>query len=521
MNFFLLLRTIIHLRPIQIVYQIKNRLLSRKFKPYKCYEEIKDCKYLTVINKYPCYADGAFSFLNIKSTFSSWSEMQYGILWAYNLNYMDWLLQPEMSVEEGSRWIDGFIAALSKNKVGLDPYPTALRGVNWIKFISGYRDQISNARLIRWTDSLYAQYKLLERKLEYHLLGNHLLEDAYSLFIASIYFSDKEFYKKSVNLLYRELNEQILPDGAHYELSPMYHCILLDRLLDCYNFSINNNRFPDQNKITSFLREKAIRMLGHLQSILFTDGTYPLFNDSAFGIAPIPQELFRYADRVGLQWQPLEMKNCGYRRFSNHNLEVFVDIGNIMASYQPGHTHADTFNYELRVNGKPFIIDTGISTYEKNGRRQYERSTVAHNTVSINRTDSSEVWGGFRIGRRAKVHLIEETPYCIMAEHNGYRSCLHCRSFKMNNADFVVMDGLSSLIWAESYIHLAPNVEVLSVSDTCIVTSCAIITLKGAESVHLVQAKVSMEYNCFADSHTVVMTFHNRMEYSIKPTNYK
>lgn len=262
-------------------------------------------------------------------------------------------------------------------------------------------------------------------------------------------------------------------------------------------------------------------MLGHLQSILFTDGTYPLFNDSAFGIAPIPQELFRYADRVGLQWQPLEMKNCGYRRFSNHNLEVFVDIGNIMASYQPGHTHADTFNYELRVNGKPFIIDTGISTYEKNGRRQYERSTVAHNTVSINRTDSSEVWGGFRIGRRAKVHLIEETPYCIMAEHNGYRSCLHCRSFKMNNADFVVMDGLSSLIWAENYIHLAPNVEVLSVSDTCIVTSCAIITLKGAESVHLVQAKVSMEYNCFADSHTVVMTFHNRMEYSIKPTNYK
>ena len=77
----------------------------------------------------------------------------------------------------------------------------------------------------RWNDSLYAQCKLLERKLEYQLLGNHLLEDAYALFIASIYFSDKKMYDKASCLLYKELDEQILPDGSHYEQSPMYHCI--------------------------------------------------------------------------------------------------------------------------------------------------------------------------------------------------------------------------------------------------------------------------------------------------------
>ena len=37
-------------------------------------------------------------------------------------------------------------------------------------------------------------------------------------------------------------------------------------------------------------------------------------------------------------------------------------------------------------------------------RRRYDRSTAAHNTVSIDGTDSSEVWQIFRVGRRAKAY---------------------------------------------------------------------------------------------------------------------
>ena len=97
------------------------------------------------------------------------------MLWAYNLNYMDWLLQEGMPYEEGAKWIEKFIDELSQNRIGLDPYPIALRGINWIKFISLYKERIDEKRMKRWNDSLYSQYKLLEKKLEYHLLGNHLL----------------------------------------------------------------------------------------------------------------------------------------------------------------------------------------------------------------------------------------------------------------------------------------------------------------------------------------------------------
>jgi hypothetical protein len=42
-----------------------------------------------------------------------------------------------------------------------------------------------------------------------------------------------------------------------------------------------------------------------------------------------------------------------------------MNCGNILPSYQPGHSHADMLHFILYVSGKPVIVDTGISTYEK------------------------------------------------------------------------------------------------------------------------------------------------------------
>ncbi len=52
-------------------------------------------------------------------------------------------------------------------------------------------------------------------------------------------------------------------------------------------------------------------------------------------------------------------------------------------SYQPGHAHADTFNFVLNIHNEPLIVDTGISTYEANETRLKERGTAAHNTVTV------------------------------------------------------------------------------------------------------------------------------------------
>lgn len=482
----LLFNTIRHLKITQAVHQVKYRLVKPAYKALEA-PKINGVEFRTEpIPRYTSLNGDCFTFLNLEYKFAGWNFTDNGMLWAYNQNYFDWLNQEGMTAEEGCKWIDRFIEELPDNKVGLDPYPIALRSINWVKFFCKYPDTATGER----PDVLYSQLRLLEKKLEYHLLGNHLLEDAYALYIGASYFNDNRLLNKAKTLLLNQLKEQILPDGAHYEQSPMYHCILLDRLLDCINIGEDKE-----------LNGYASRMLGHLESIVWKDGSFPLLNDAAYGIAPEPQAIFDYAKRLGLVWNSIQMKECGYRKFNAEHLEAIVDVGNIMATYQPGHTHADTFSYDLRIEGKPFVVDTGISTYNKNERRQYERSTSAHNTVVVNGQNSSEVWGGFRVGKRAKVKLIKDNSTEIFASHNGFGKLCY-RTFKITDEGFIVEDYYDGD--AVSYIHLAEAADLNR------------IQIDGASKVDVEDCQYSVEYNRFITGKVMKIHFNGELKYTIK-----
>ena len=265
MNIPLLYRTIRHLKSTQVFYRVKNRLIKPAYVALEAPTfDIPELMKTYSIPKYNCLNGEVFSFLNLTYKFAGWTYTDNGMLWAYNQNYFDWLNQKNTTREEGCIWIDKFIEDLPTNKIGLDPYPIALRSINWIKFFCRHPECATQQRL----DSLYSQLRLLEKKVEYHLLGNHVLEDTYALYIGGAFFNDKRLLQKAEKLLVNQLKEQILPDGAHYEQSPMYHCILLDRLLDCINICKTND-----------LVGYAQRMLGHLESIIWAGRSIPLLND--------------------------------------------------------------------------------------------------------------------------------------------------------------------------------------------------------------------------------------------------
>src|SRR5690606_7559106 len=203
-------------------------------------------------------------------------------------------------------------------------------------------------------------------------------------------------------LLQAELQEQLLDDGAHFELSPMYHQIILFRVLEALDY------LPQESTGRVFIKRHAATMLSWLRTVTFRNGNIPHFNDSSDGITSTSEQLIKMAKELGLKTAPqIPLSGSGYRKLNNEHFELIADVHGIEPSYQPGHAHADSLSFVLQLDDKQLVVDMGLSTYQISPRRDYERSTKAHNTVTVNDQDTAEVWSGFRVGRRPVVRLIK------------------------------------------------------------------------------------------------------------------
>lgn len=509
----LFFHTISFLKPIQFIY--RGRLfLRKKFFPHKmdwsqCDVELHRgdivlSDSISFPNFYSIY-DGSFTFLNLSHVFLDsidWNYMGYGRLWCYNLNYFEFLRQDNFPKEVGCKLIDDYINNLSVISVGMEPYPLSLRCSNWIYFFVKHKIKNDKYDLI-----LYKQLNLLSRQLEYHLLGNHLLENGFSLLFGAYYFNDIKFYNTAKRILLPELKEQTLNDGANFELSPMYHCIILLRMLDSYNLLKFNDSFS--RELLPLFETISLKMLSWLKAIIFKNGNIPLFNDAAFGVAPSSIQLFDYAYTLGLKIENGKLAECGYRKYANDKFELAIDVAKIGPDYQPGHAHADTLNFELYIEGRPVIVDTGTSTYEINSNRLYERSTKAHNTVVINNSNSSEVWAGHRVGKRASVHVEFEDSNKLIASHNGYSNSLHRRTFILKNEMIIILDEVKGL--AEAYLHFHPS-ELITLYGNCIEGTNYRIDFIGANSIELLDSYYAPEFNKRISSKCVRISFVDKLE---------
>lgn len=513
--------TVKYLKVKQVFYRFYYRLRKMIYEPNYSKTLPKTMASLVWKNDliYPdsYLGNQTFSFLNIKHKFSNsidWNIDQYGKLWTYQLNYFDFLNQQSITPAEGLGLIRDYIKNDPDLKDGKDPYPISLRAINWIKFLSG--NGVSDEAINR---VLFQHYQILRHHLEYHLMGNHLLENGFSLFFGACFFKDNHLFNTARKLLKTELAEQILNDGGHFERSPMYHQLLLHRLLDCLNLS-KINHWPADRALVEFLEKKAIAMLSWLSAITYKNGDIPLVKDSAFDIAFSSDVLFRYAGTLGLSWGKSTLSDSGYRKLEMENYELFVDIGSVAPAYQPGHAHADTFSFELRVNQNQVFVDPGVSTYEDNFIRQRERSTAYHNTVTVGNMNSSQVWGSFRVAKRAKVKGIKDEPHCVAAKHNGFKSVniSHQRTFQVNNEVLLIEDLLEGPpVPGKAHFHLHPDCEIRIAQDSNIVFlgHCS-IHFEGATEIAQENYEYPLGFNKRVRARKITVAFNQRLSSEIK-----
>ncbi|QIP16231.1 heparinase [Spirosoma aureum] len=528
----LIWRTVRYLRARQIVYQLVNRL--RKRPKLRLPKQAPSGHFLAVpaVDKPVSYRDGTFTFLNQPVLFASaidWNYAQNGKLWTYNLNYFDYLNQasPGLTAKEGQRLIRGFITHTDSLNDGLEPYPTSLRIINWMQFLSRHQIQDDDIEI-----HLFAQIDLLNKRLEYHLAGNHLLENGFALLLGALYFKQKHWFRRASKLVRQELAIQILADGAHDERSPMYHQLLLDRLLDVL-IALQVNSWHNDASLVEFLAGISTKMLDWLKAVTFANGDVPLVNDAAFGIAPTSAQILAKAQRLPFREKSkrAEMlisslpagsqtgQDSGYLMYRWPHFELFVDAGAVGPDHQPGHAHADTFSFVLHVDGKPVIVDSGTSTYQIGPRRTWERSTAAHNTVEISGYDSSEVWGGFRVGRRAYVTTRRESDVGISAHHDGYTNIgiTHVRAWHTESLKFSILDRIighkSDCETRLSYVarlHFHPDVLVRSYTDHVMAGPIAIRFLSDTRPKLVLKPYLLADgFNKLRPGHCLEITFTN------------
>lgn len=474
-----LLRTLRYLKWQQLWYQVKYRYFQLLPEPPSAYTELALLPKRRDSNRVDTRrCDDQFSFLNQTHAFGSieqinWNYSAFGKLWTYNLNYFDFIRQnpPGHCGKKTSGiaqlLIEDWITKSPIIKDGHEPYPTSLRIMNWLGFYEENNilppDWVVAAVRIKYLD--------LWGKLEYHLQGNHLLENAIALVRAAYYFNDHQRLPKALRLLRTQLQEQYRPEGAHYELSGAYHCTLLGRLLELYAALQRQSSAVatiDTNLATSLgiLQVSLAKQLGWLEYLTDNTGYYPHFNDSVDGIAPTPAYLFQLGQKLGLQPTAVPPNYLPAHFHTSFGVfDFWVDLGPIGPDYIPGHGHADNLTFCLNYQGQPIVVDPAISTYEKNERRQLERSTQLHNTVSWDEQNSSEVWGGFRCGRRATTNVLEHSAEKIVAEHDGYHhlGIKYRRAFSWSGASLDIQDKIKRT--ATTHLFFAPEFKVQKIAD--------------------------------------------------------
>jgi uncharacterized heparinase superfamily protein len=247
----------------------------------------------------------------------------------------------------------------------------------------------------------------------------------------------------------------------------MYHAIVLEDMLDLVNLLAAFGETVPQD-----WSPRIAAMRRWLDAMTHPDGELSFFNDAAFGIAPTRAALAEYATRLALPAttaadETVALAASGYLCLVNAEAYLLCDCAAVGPDYQPGHAHADTLAFELSLGGRRLLVNSGTSEYGAGPERQRQRGTAAHNTVVLDGENSSQVWGGFRVARRARCQwrMPADTPQSAEASHDGYRRLpganLHRRRWQLEDSQLRIDDSIEgTFARAEAWFHLHPEVSV-------------------------------------------------------------
>ena len=410
---------------------------------------------------------GKVMFLNHKQIldpYDAWDDPKQSPLWNFNLHYFEFLFPLIQAYQQSENTaylykikdlISGWISQNPQRKKGngWKPYTAAVRLANWLSCFSYLERSFAEDEKFKnkLLSSIYEQFYFLATHLEKDILANHYFEDLKALVLCSLFFDDKHMLKASIQALKKQCTEQILSDGMHFELSPMYHKIILEGLIRvAAALQARGIAILDLEEVIKRMVYVAYSLEAGLQRL-------PLFNDCGSNVAKSLDALLR-AGENHFQIVPVfqdYLPAAGYYIFRNGPWTLIVDAGSPGAQYTPGHAHCDAMSFELFKNGIPVLVNCGTYAYQSD-LRTFFRSTSAHNTVMVNDVEQSQCWGIFRMGKRSAVRVLNRSQHGLTMEMRDQKNQVVRRTLLLADNQLTVSDHAKGHKLTANY-HLLGN----------------------------------------------------------------
>jgi hypothetical protein len=415
----------------------------------------------------------------------------------------------------------------AQNPVGRGPnwacaMDVALRSINCLAGFAAFRHspKLDEERLNELLAFFEQHGAHIRRNLEFSYVAtsNHYLSDVVGLLWLGIGLPELRaaaaWQRFGLREMLREMDTQVLPDGADFESSTGYHRFVLE--LFAYSFLLCRE---NEIEIPQRYWDKLRAMFAYLRAYIRPDGRAPLIGDSdngrvlpfnkhdgddhaylaALGAVifdepkfklgadqPTPKELIWFVGRQGVEkfeaMEPVPAESqafpdAGTYILRHDDLYLLFNASGAGLHGRGSHGHNDALSIEVSAGGTAFLVDPGTYLYSADWhQRHLFRSTAYHSTVMIdgveqNTTDENTP---FVIGDEAHPRVIacelSESRDLVSAEHDGFRrlpeSVAHRRTIEFDKHEryWLVTDTLTGegTHQFEFFFHFAPGLEVTS-----------------------------------------------------------
>lgn len=339
----------------------------------------------------------------------------------------------------------------------------ALRAYQWLIVLFLLKDVAAIQLKDKLCKAIIISIEYVMKNLSlYSSANNHLILEATISSIIGYCFKDvykQDWFEKGYEILEKELKNQFHNDGVNKEQALHYQAFVTDMMLQ-YNAilkkigydpieeeiikksvefikSLQANEIyidfgdSDDAKILSFCNYKynyydyilAFASSYYNEKYIDNCNIYPeisLFYSSKVEVRPFKEKEFNLYEQGG------------YFVINHNGNNLLFDFGELGFGSLAAHGHADALMFIYYKDGNGFFIDSGTYIYNiEKEKRDYYRSTEAHNTLCYKGSNQSEIKGPFLWGKKSNSKLVgcedNKDVYIIEATNDGYIPSLHKR----------------------------------------------------------------------------------------------